>query len=177
MNNPLANRYARALHNVAQKQNSIKAVEADIQQIAAMLAKHKLLLKILAHPVLDLNKKTAVVKAVFGAGVNELSMRFLNRCIQKKRVLLFQEIAKNFTALCHASSNTVEIVARSAFALPAETTNKISKVLAAMLNKTIQLKTETDAALLAGLQLWMGDTVIDFSVATQLKVLQEKLVA
>jgi F-type H+-transporting ATPase subunit delta len=177
MNNPLANRYARALLGAAQKQSNIAAVEADLTLFAAMLLQHKYLFKILAHPVLDFSKKTAVAQAIFGGSIHELTMHFLNHCILKKRILYFQDIARNFSTLCHASTNTVEIIARSAFALPPDTRNKISKTLTTMLNKTIKLTTEIDTALLAGVQLWMGDTVIDLSVASQLKAMQEKLSA
>jgi F-type H+-transporting ATPase subunit delta len=177
MNSPLAIRYARALLGAAQKQNTISAVDTDITMIACTLTQYKSLFKILAHPVLDFSKKEAVVKAVFGGTIGELSMHFLNLCIRKKRILYFQEMAKYFTTLCHAQTNTVEITARSAFALSDETKQKIIAALAAMLNKSIQLKTETDTTLLAGLQLWMGDAVIDNTVATQLKNLQEKLLA
>jgi F-type H+-transporting ATPase subunit delta len=177
MNSPLAIRYARALLGAAQKQNSISAVEADIAMVADTLTEHKSLFKILAHPVLDFTKKEIVLKAVFGGAIDELSMHFLNLCIRKKRIVYFQEMARQFTTLCHAQTNTVEITARSAFALSDETKQKIIAVLAVMLNKTIRLKTETDKGLLAGLQLWMGDAVIDGTVATQLKNLKEKLLA
>jgi F-type H+-transporting ATPase subunit delta len=76
-NSKTARRYNLALYDIAAEKKSVDAVVSDFTGIQKSIADSKELANFIITPIISLNKKADVVKALFTGKVNELTIKFL----------------------------------------------------------------------------------------------------
>lgn len=100
--------------------------------------------------------------------------QFLKLLLEKKRIKNIIEIC-DYIRLNYSRGETVEALLRSARPLSRELTQGLKDRLESKLKKNLVLNTELAPDLLGGLQVVIGNTVIDGSVRKQLDDLKERL--
>src|SRR5262245_30868172 len=91
----IATRYARSLVDLAMEKNTLDSVYADMR-VVREICRNRELLVFLSSPVIRTDKKQAIVKAVFGGHVSELTARFLGIITGKRREMYIPDIAESF---------------------------------------------------------------------------------
>jgi F-type H+-transporting ATPase subunit delta len=167
-------RYARALLDVSEAQGVSAKVDADLAQAVSVLGGSEPLRRALTHPAVPIEKKKAITKALFGSA-EDLVWRFLDILIEHDRIDLLSEIATSFHTAWNAKRGVTSAEAISAVPLDPAQTQGLEKALAKSVDRTVELKTKTDPALLGGLLVKMGGRTYDGSVRSHLKALREAL--
>ena len=108
--------------------------------------------------------------------ISVLEKDLIFHLLEDGHFLLFNEIVKRFDYLVETDSNVVKVRITSPQVLPEEEIQKISSRVENQLNKKVDIYTETDPALLGGIKLRIGNTLIDSSVSNQLMKLRNALV-
>ncbi len=83
--------------DLADEKGKIEAVHADVDAVAALIKENKKLYELLANPVVESEKKRAVLAKIGkDAGFQAYTMNFLNLLVQKDRLSLLDEICESF---------------------------------------------------------------------------------
>ncbi len=111
--NEVSESYAKALVELAEEKGKLEPVHADVDAIASLLQNNKKLTDLLFNPVVDPEKKRAVLQKIGKeAGFNQYTNNFLNLLVQKDRLPLLEEICQEFEDLYCKLTDT-QVRARS----------------------------------------------------------------
>lgn len=166
----LARPYAKAAFEYARDHNSLDQWSEQLAMVAAV-STQEALQKVLSNPSRTAEQQVAVLVDVCDDQMAAPLRNFLSVVADNKRLPLLPQIAglfANFKAN-HEKSVDVEVV--SAFELEDEVTRKLSDALSRKLERTVNVRSTTDASLLGGVLIRAGDLVIDGSVRGRLNKL------
>jgi F-type H+-transporting ATPase subunit delta len=173
----IARRYAQALFSTAMKAGTVERVETDLEMIDALLRTSPRLLRILRAPTIGAAEKKELARRLFESQISNLTLRFLSLLIDKRREGVLPEINREFRSLSYGARGILPVTATVATHLTAEERARLIEALVRRTGKTIELSEEVDPELIGGMVLRLGDTIIDGSVAGQLRRLRQQLVA
>ena len=173
----LAKRYARALLDVAREASKIDEVERDLFGLAEAWDATRDLRTVIAHPSVPMDRKKRSVRAVFQGKVADLTLRFLDLLIDKKRMGLLPKIAEAYDEASDELQGIAKARVRAFMPLSDAQRAKLTERLRAFTRRpNIQLAETVDPSLLGGLVVKIGDQVLDGSVAGRLRKLRGRLV-
>ncbi|MGA9119316.1 MAG: ATP synthase F1 subunit delta [Bacteroidota bacterium] len=175
MKNPrAAHRYAHALMEVAEEQNSVDRIADDMAMIGRSLAASRELQVFLGSPVVPEVKKMSALKELFSAKVNALTAMFLELLVRKGREVHLQEIVEQFLVLRDEVRGIMRVDVTSVVPLDKKQEELLTAELGRRTGKTVKFRLHSDPALMGGLLVRIGDTVLDASVRRQLERLRER---
>ncbi|KXZ42070.1 hypothetical protein GPECTOR_211g422 [Gonium pectorale] len=169
--------YAKALVELADEKGKLEAVHADVDAVASLLKENKKLEALISNPVVDGDKKKAVLaKVAKEAGFQQYTVNFLNLLVEKDRLSLVPEICEVFEELYCQLTDTQVATLRSAVKLEQEQQFLIAKKLQELTgSKNIKLKPVIDSSLIAGFVVEYGSSQIDLSVRGQIEKVADQL--
>ena len=168
--------YAKGLLGAAEKANQVTQVVDDLESIVVdvlpQLPKLKLLLE---SPRVPMEVKEKVLNQSFSAGSSVL-LTFLKVVCRHGRFDCLRVISRTATALLQEQTGVVEVRVTTAELVPESMHEELKTKLGQILEKQVVIRTETDADILGGLVVRVGDTVFDGSVANQLSQIRRTAV-
>eukprot|EP00877_Chromochloris_zofingiensis_P001530 jgi/Chrzof1/11378/Cz05g34180.t1_ATPD[v5.2] len=175
--NEVSDSYAKALVELSDEKGSLEPVHADVDAIASLLKENTKLKELLYNPVVQGDKKKAVVAKIGKeAGFQKYTMNFLNLLVEKDRVGLLEEICESFEDQYCDLTDTQVATLRSAVKLEQEQQFLIAKKLQELTgSKNIKLKPVIDQSLIAGFVVEYGSSQIDLSIRGQIEKVAEEL--
>jgi len=165
----LADRYAVALYDLAQPDNALDAVAADLGVVKQALAASPELRHLLANPLIPREKKTAAAVAVTTRyETNALTHKFVGTIGRFGRLPMLAQIIDAFGKLLarRRGELTAEVV--SARPLNDAQRQTIERTLTGTAGRNVRLALKVDPRILGGLQVKLGSRLVDASLATKL---------
>ena len=95
--------------------------------------------------------------------------------IENDEVQLIEDITNKYNHLMNANSSEVDVSITSNTELSKDKLNSIKDSLAKKLDKQINIKNDVDGNLIGGVQLRIGNTIIDNSLSNKLNKLKNNL--
>ena len=170
----VAGRYAKSLMDLAKEMGKLDVVVEDIKSIAAAVKNRDLYL-LLQSPIITADKKNAVMSAIFGGKLNELTMSFIKICIDKSREGLLPDISTEFLAEHKKMQGITTVKVTTATPLSTEAIEAIRKQLVASSDTlaNVEIDVVLNPSLIGGYVVEFGDKLYDASVAHKLEVLKK----
>jgi F-type H+-transporting ATPase subunit delta len=169
--------YAETLLILAKKQGEQEEWGALIDELAVAMKEDRTLRTFLESPKLAAKQKIEIVAKALGKRVPPVFLRFLETVISKRRQMLIPAIATEYRALIDESEDRVHAnvtVARE----PAQGEKEaLTRHLTRMLGKKVVPHITLNPAILGGLIVKVGDTVMDGSVRRRLATLRSRMLA
>ena len=94
--------------------------------------------------------------------------------LEKKRIDIFQDVAE-YLRVKYSHEGQVDVLLKTAFPLDLELIEKIQAALRNKFKQDLRFYIDLDGSLLGGVQVVIGNTIIDGSVQKRLQELREKL--
>ncbi|MEL6753279.1 MAG: ATP synthase F1 subunit delta [Pseudomonadota bacterium] len=164
-----AQRYASALFELAQDKGKLSEVNRDFAAFAAMARESEDLSRLLASPAFSRDdKRDALVSLGKEAGFNPVLVNFLGVISENGRARDLPAAQRAFDQLYANQRGIKRAVARTAKPMTAAQREKLEAILAKAVGGEIELSEEVDEALIGGLQLRVGSTLVDASIAAKL---------
>ena len=167
--------YAQALVNTARQQNALDEVTQDVRGLTQVLAANPRFAEFAEAATISNEEKMAAIEKIFAGRVHPLVVETLRSLARRDRLMFLRGFIAAFETILLRLSNHVDVELVSAQELSPQALARVQDAVARALGKTPDFATRVDPTLLGGLKLRVGDTMIDASVETQLKRMQQQL--
>jgi F-type H+-transporting ATPase subunit delta len=169
-------RYAEALLANLDGADPGKALE-DLEAFGSWLNQIPELKVAVENPGIPLEAKDKIVSALGAAGGLEAkSIRFIRLVVANRRIRQWDDILEAFRALCDERRGIVRARVNTARTLDESAKRDLAVSLGKILGRRVELESGVSPGLLGGVELRLGSTVYDGTVAGALKALHQDLV-
>lgn len=176
--NIVARRYAKALFTVGQKQGAaeLETYGKQLTELAGALAGSPEAMRFFKNPVFSVEeKKTVLVQITSQLGLTKTLSNFVNLLADKNRLVSLPEIAADFGAMLDEQNGIVSGKLVTAVSLSDARKVELKERLEKQTGKKLVLDFDTNAEILGGVVLQIGDSVLDASLRAQLNILKETI--
>ncbi len=171
----IAHRYAKSLFDIAHEKNTLDAVSQDMKFLATLCdnKEFKLFLK---SPLISIEKKQNVFKALVGDKVSADTIATLRVMVEHKREGYLNDICLEFEEMYLKAKHISKAKLVTAQAIDDALANKILAEFQAanLLDTQVALTREVNPSLMGGFVLYFNDQVYDASVAYKLGLLEKQ---
>jgi F-type H+-transporting ATPase subunit delta len=176
MPNPrLAARYAKSLIDLSTEKGQLDVVYNDMKFLQVACKQSKQLVSVLRSPVINSDKKDAILSALTKAKVSEITFGFNKLLVRKNREENLPEIAEAFIEQYNAIKGIHKVKLTTAQPLSNETTQALtSKIKGETDLQNIELETAVNEALIGGFVLQFDNKLIDASIARDLRDIKKQ---
>ena len=169
-----ARRYAEAAFSLAKEEDALDRWAADLAAASEVIAMPEAA-RIVGNPAIPLQARRDVIGALLGPRVSPSVVRLVLLLAERGRVEILPAVASEYRRLLNRERGIVEARVTSAAPLDAAEVDALRERIAGMAGATVDLTTAVDPALIGGLTVRVGDTLIDASVRGRLERLRERL--
>lgn len=173
-----AERYARALFEVALIEADPDRVGRELASVADLARSHGELARAFTHPAIPPQAKRRLVGAIAERlGLAPVLRKLLLLMADRDRLGLLAELEEAYRDRLRQHHRIVRAHVTTAVPLPADRAEALARSLEEATGRTVELTTHVDPGILGGVVARLGSLVFDGSVARQLERLREALVA
>src|SRR5262245_15780086 len=177
-NRMAANRYARALFDVAIKeQQDLDAIDREVTEFIDLMKAQPLFEKVLLNPAVPAPRKRAAVAAVTGgAKLWPAVAKLLVLLAERDRLVLLPDLLAAYRERVRDMRKIVRAEVVTAEPLSPERAQAVARGLEQMSGRNVQMDVRVDPTIIGGVVARIGSTVYDASIATQLQKMKQRLV-
>lgn len=170
----VAKRYAKSLIDLAKETGAVDAVHADMKLLVSVCQSNKDLTNLLGNPIINSDKKQAVLNAVFGDKIHKLTHSFFEILIRKGRESDLYEIGKEYIAQYKQLKGITTALVITATGLNDHLRSEVNRLVKESVKREVELLEQVDKNLIGGFVLRIGDKQYDASVVSQLRRLAKE---
>lgn len=169
----IAKRYAKALFEVAIKNQSVLEVEAELHAVATSITGDRDIVKFISSPNISVASKLSVVDNSLQGKVSEPVLNTIKLLIERNRIHALDAVVESYMKYESDSLGMVTARVYSTYELSQEEKDTVAKDFSTRIGKQIRIENMIDKSLIGGLKVVIGDTIYDGSLAGQLKRLEQ----
>jgi F-type H+-transporting ATPase subunit delta len=169
--------YAEALLALARKGGDIEAWGGLLGAIATAMQENQTLRTFLESPKLSAAHKIEILQKAFDRKLPKLFLLFIATVIQKRRQMLIPAIAIEYNALIDESENRLHANVTVAREPSGPEREALARQLSRLFGKRVVPHITLNPAILGGVIVKVGDTVMDGSVRRRLSTLKQRMLA
>ena len=173
INSQAAERYAKAVLELAEDGNSLKTVEKNLKSLQSMIASDANLARMISSPIHSPDDKAAALGAICAkAKFHKTTAQFAGLVAKNHRAAELPQIISAFEARLAKKRGTSSALVTSAQKLTAAQLTSIKTNLKKSLGKDVVVETKVDPDLLGGFVVKIGSRLYDSSLKTKLEGLK-----
>jgi F-type H+-transporting ATPase subunit delta len=173
-NRSTARRYAEAAFEIAERDGSVDAWLDAFVASESLLAEPGLT-RLLANPAIPAASRHALLDQVAGERITGGPRRLLQLLVARGRIERLPEVAREFRRLHRLREGITQAAITSAAPLSEADVAALTAQLTGMTGGRVEVSLSVDPELLGGVQVRLGDRLIDGSVRGRLERLRSKL--
>jgi F-type H+-transporting ATPase subunit delta len=165
----LADRYATALFELAEAENALEPVNAELAQLQKLIDGSPDLERLIRSPVISRDDQRRAIDAVLErAGASALIRRFVGVVAHNRRLFALPAIIAAFAKKLTDRRGETTAEVTSAKPLSEKQLAGLTAALKKAVGATVLLSTRVDPSLLGGLVVKVGSRMVDSSLQTKL---------
>jgi F-type H+-transporting ATPase subunit delta len=170
----IAEVYARALFEVAKEQDVLDRVHDELGQFADALAEDRNLQVFLFSPYFSSQEKSQGVRRIV-SDADERLLNFLELLAERHRMPVLFRIRRGFDSMWAEENKLLPVIVTSAVELDEELVNSIGERIEEQTGRRVELSSKVDPDVLGGLQVRVGNMVLDATVRNRLEQLRKQV--
>jgi F-type H+-transporting ATPase subunit delta len=170
----IADVYARALFEAAKEGDGLDRVHDELGQFADALAEDRNLQVFLFSPYFSSEEKKDGVRRIV-SDADERTLNFLELLAERHRMPALFRIRRAFDAMWADENKLLPVTVTSAVELDEELVNSIGKRIEEQTGRRVELASKVDPDVLGGLQVRVGNMVLDATVRNRLERLRKQV--
>ncbi len=171
----IARNYAETLLALATKADDLRGWGGMLTDVARAMETDATLKLFLESPRVSAPTKMGVLGKAFQDRMPRLMVRYLQSLVKNRRQMLIPEIAREYLDLVDAAEGRVHARVTVASAQTDDETGAIATQLSRVFRKDVVPHLAVHPAILGGVIVHVGDTVLDGSVRKRLATLRRKM--
>ncbi len=173
----IAERYAKSLIDLAKDSGKLDTVYNDALTLKTAMTNRDLYL-MLKSPIINVGKKTAIVKEIFQNKIDATTMAFLQIILNKGREAYLPEIANSAIEQYNTLNGKSTVKITTAVEMDAAWWEALKKKIvdSGITSSNIEVQSKIDPSLIGGFVIEVGDKILNASVAYKLDQLKKEFV-
>ncbi|NQT49297.1 ATP synthase F1 subunit delta [Candidatus Kuenenbacteria bacterium] len=167
--------YAKSLIEIGQGHNCFEEIVDQLKNVEEKLAENPDFKKYLLNKRVGFIKKREALEHVFQDFLSKRTYNFLYLLIKNNKLVNLSDILNETNKVNLKNNKIKEVLVESVIPLPSEIEKTIKKIIEKKINSEIILRNIINQALLGGMKITIGDTVIDGSLFGKISRLQRKM--
>jgi F-type H+-transporting ATPase subunit delta len=159
---------ALALLALAERDGVADEVEDELFRFARVLDGQPTLRAALIDPALPNDRKIAVLDALLAGKAQSATIRLVSEAVLFSRGRTLDEALDHYASLAAVRRERISAVVRTAVPLTGEQTARLSAALERQQGRPVQLHIDVDPSVVGGLNVQIGDEVVDATIARRL---------
>ena len=172
-----AHRYARALFELAEKNNLLDRIDDQLLAVRELVKKYPEVSHLISNSTIPVAEKEDFIGKIVPDDTLPLLVNFLKVLIKKKRFGELTFIQQAFHRLYEKKRRIEEVEVVSAVPLSDSNAAKLGKLLEKKFSSAIRLTAKTDPEMIGGLILRFSGNEINASFKSRLEALRQMLTA
>lgn len=168
-----AQRYAKAIFELASEKKVDEAVKSDMISISNTIEANPDLKNTLLSPVIKASLKSKILLEVFKA-VNPLTINLFNLLLENERISILSLISQQYLLMFDESRQVQNAVVTTVVPLTEALEIKIQAKIKELTGSEAKIKNVIDESIIGGFILRVGDLQYDASVINSLNTLKRK---
>lgn len=173
--NPVSRNYAEALLALATKAGNREGFGVMIRDVANAIRRDPTVKLFLESPRVSYERKNEVLSRALGDRLPRVFLRFLQQTVRNRRQMTIPEIATEYGKLLDSEEGRVHAEVTLARAGSDAETAQIGEQLSRVLGKKVMPQVSVDPAIMGGVIVKVGNTVMDGSVRRRLVKLATRM--
>jgi len=173
-NKTLADRYARAFMEYGRETVGIEKALSNLTKARRLFSEADQLMEMLQNPGISVTDKYSIIDKVFIDDFSDEIKDFLKVLIENGRIGFFHDIVE-YARIKYSHDGMEEVLIRTSYILDLDLMQRIETALEKKFNKKFKFYFEIDGDLLGGIQVVIGNTLIDGSLRKSLNGLKKKM--
>ena len=174
IDNQVGRRYAEAIFEVAESNDSIKNVYEALNSLMESYKTDKDFKNFIDHPLISEEEKKEALGRIYQNEKEEVK-NIIFYLLDKNRIANIREIVAEYLKIYYAKNQILDVEATFAKELSEEQRERLIHKLELKTKKKINLVEKVDASIIGGGILKIGDRIIDGTIRTQLDSLAKKI--
>lgn len=171
-----ANRYAKVLLDISKADGSDAKVGESLSELSSAFGVSDTLYKTLLNPMYPIENRLNIVAEIASkVGADKSVTNLLKSLVENRKIRLIEPISDAYLSLLDADAGRLNVTVESAAALSPDAKKSITDKLKAETKKEIILTATENKDLIGGIVIRVGNTILDGSLKTQLKNINERL--
>ena len=167
--------YSEALFEVAVEEDILDKLAEELQFVIDTFNTYPDLFELYKSPQITVNERKEMVAQVFGDKISLNLKNFLKILIDKGRCGSFYGISDSFMDLKNKEKGIVHVVAETVTEMSDAQMHLLTEKLGKNITGTVLITNKINPDIMGGINLKIGDQVIDGSVKTKLEEIRDEL--
>ncbi len=176
-NKPIVTRYARALLQLANKQQKAEPIRQELNGLGEVLKASSAFSALIGDPAVSEATRASLLQRTFNGRVSPVMSNFLGLLNSKGRLGLLPDIIKAYGDLLEDQLGNVEVDVTVAQKLSPEQLEQVRQRVSKAIGRNAVIHEYVDEAIIGGLVLRVQDKLIDASVRYQLESMRKQLLS
>ena len=176
-NNRAAIRYAKAILELSQEQNSSDETYSNMQLIETTITESNELQTVLNSSIIKSDVKKSALLAIFDGKLNTISTGLINILVTNKRIAELDDVASQYIVLYDAMKGKQIAKVTTAIPLTADLKKAVLSKVKELTGKEAILENIVNPEILGGFILRVGDIQYDASISNKLNVIKRQFSA
>lgn len=168
----VAERYAKALFDLAVEQHQEEAVYKDALLLEEVCRESKEFVFVMKSPVISEEKKERILRDLFEKRCTELTIKFLLLLVRKNRELYIEDIAVQIIRFYKEYKHILPVTLTTAVEPTEAIRNKVKELVHAYSHWKVEIHEKIDPGIIGGFILTWNDLQYDASIRYQLERLR-----
>ncbi len=174
-NHRAASRYAKSILELALEQKKLKEVHADFQKLTEVAESNYEFGVILKNPIINSDKKQAILKSLFEKDAQKLTMSFFDIISRKNREDILLDVAREFEIQYNIHSSIQVADLTTTFPIDEKLRKEFVDVVKSISGlKEVKLVEKVDPEIIGGFILRVNDRLLDDSISSKLRELRNQ---
>ena len=167
---------AQAALVAAEADGALDDVEDELFRFARLLEREPQLRAALTDPGLPDERKSGLLRTLLGDRARPATLRLVEVAVTRPRGRSLETVLEELSRLAAARRQRLVAEVRVAAPLDRDQAERLSLVLGRIYGRTVQLQVAVDPTVLGGVQVRVGDEVLDGTVARRLEDARRRVV-
>jgi F-type H+-transporting ATPase subunit delta len=170
--------YARSFFDLAMSQggrNSVEDLMGELEEVVELTRSNLRFAEFLSHPGITSEQRKKSLTRIFQGRVSELTYRFLLVLNEKGRISALPAVVASMDELAQQAFGRVEVDVFTAQPVAGGDLASLRSRLSQSLGKDVIVHPYTDASMLGGVKIKLGDQLVDASLATRLRKMKDQV--
>lgn len=175
MNKPLLKHYAEALFSLGKEEGKTDLYQKGLVFAADVFNKNPESLKFFSSPMIEKAEKEKLLDECFKDNVDIAVLGFLKVLIKRKAIRYIDTINQEYLHLIHIQEGILEGRIYTPYPLSENTLHQLEDEFSKKYQKKVIFRILIDHRMLAGMKIYVNDTLYDYSLDTKLNRVRDNL--